>query len=35
MRKATLVTDEGGIYKFLGSRYSDNQTVLHAGREYV
>jgi transposase-like protein len=35
MRKATLVTDEAGIYKFVGGQYADHQTVLHAGREYV
>ena len=34
-RKATLVTDESGLYKFIGSQYGDHQTVLHAGREYV
>jgi transposase-like protein len=35
MRKATLVTDESALYKFVGSQYGDHQTVLHAGREYV
>ena len=34
-RKAVLVTDESGLYKFIGSQYADHQTVLHAGREYV
>jgi transposase-like protein len=34
-RKATLVTDESGLYKFAGTQYADHQTVLHAGREYV
>ncbi len=34
-RKATLVTDEAGVYKFIGTQYADHQTVLHAGREYV
>jgi transposase-like protein len=34
-RKATLVTDESGLYKFIGTQYGDHQTVLHAGREYV
>jgi transposase-like protein len=35
MRKATLVTDEAGIYKFAGSQYGDHQTVWHAAAEYV
>jgi transposase-like protein len=35
MRKATLVTDEAGIYKFAGTQYGDHQTVWHAAAEYV
>lgn len=35
LRKATLVTDEAGIYKFLGSQFADHQTVWHAANEYV
>lgn len=35
VRKATLVSDEAGIYKFVGGQFADHQTVLHAGREYV
>jgi transposase-like protein len=34
-RKATLVTDESALYRFVGSQYSQHETVLHAGREYV
>ena len=35
MPKATLVTDEAGIYKFVGTQYADHQTVWHAAAEYV
>jgi hypothetical protein len=34
-RKATLVTDEHGIYHFIGRQFGDHQTVFHAAREYV
>lgn len=34
-RKATLVTDESGLYRSVGQAYADHQTVLHAAREYV
>jgi hypothetical protein len=37
-RKATLVTDESALYKFVGTQYADHQTVHHGwnGRgEYV
>jgi len=34
-RKATLVTDESNLYRFIGTQYGDHQTVIHAGREYV
>jgi len=34
-RKATLVTDESALYKFVGTQYGDHQTVIHTGREYV
>jgi len=34
-RKAVLVTDESRLYTFAGNAYSEHQTVLHAGREYV
>jgi transposase-like protein len=35
MRKATLVTDESKLYKYLGKEYGDHQTMNHTGREYV
>jgi transposase-like protein len=35
MRKATLVTDESGLYHAVGKAYGDHQTVIHTGREYV
>ena len=35
MRKATLVTDESNLYKYLGKEYGDHQTMNHTGREYV
>jgi transposase-like protein len=35
MRKATLVTDEAGLYKSIGKAYGDHQTMNHTGREYV
>lgn len=35
MRKATLVTDEAGIYKALGHSFGDHQKMNHTGREYV
>ncbi len=34
-RGTTLVTDESGLYTATGASYSQHQTVLHAGREYV
>ncbi len=34
-RKATLVTDEAGVYKAIGRQFADHQTVIHTGREYV
>jgi transposase-like protein len=34
-QKATLVTDESALYKFVGTQYGDHQTVVHTGREYV
>jgi transposase-like protein len=34
-RKATLVTDEAGIYKAIGKEFGDHQTLNHGGREYV
>ena len=34
-RKATLVTDESGLYTAVGTEYANHETVLHAGREYV
>src|SRR5262245_40256467 len=35
LRKATLVSDEAGLFKFVGSQYGDHQTVWHAAAEYV
>src|SRR6202795_1444991 len=32
-RKATLVTDEAGIYKAIGKEFGDHQTLNHGGRE--
>lgn len=35
LRKATLVTDEAGIFKAPGAQFGDHQTVWHAAGEYV
>ena len=34
-RKAVLVTDEASVYTFIGTQFSEHQTVIHTGREYV
>jgi transposase-like protein len=34
-RKSTLVTDESNLYTKTGKQFSDHQTVIHTGREYL
>lgn len=34
-RKATLVTDESSLYKFVGSQYANHERINHTRNEYV